>query len=133
MEDLNHGPLAKCAIYDNTENIKNTFPVSLLSRFLIARSLRAQSARLHGPTLENNISFSRFFAAAPAMSAPTLVITCESAASSTSLESTVSTPGGLSFATTAHACCTSLVSRGPAREEEIPMRENTWPGVNRLR
>ena len=113
------------AIYDKMIRLKHTFPVSLLSRFLIARSLRAQSARLHGPTFENNISLSRLFAAAPAISAPTLAMTCESVASSTSLEFTVSTPEGFSFATSAHACCTSFVSRGPASVEEIPMRENT--------
>ena len=106
----------------------HTFPVSLLSRFLVARSLRAHRARLHGPTFVNNISRSRLFAAAPAISAPTLLLTW--GPPSTSLGSTVSTREGLSFVASAHACWTSLVSRGPASAEEIPMRENTWPGVN---
>lgn len=110
-----------------------TFPVSLLSRFLIARSVRAQRARLHGPTFVNSISLSRLFAAVPAISAPILLTTWDSPVASTSLDSTVSNPKELSFVASAHVCWTSLVSRGPASEEEIPMRENTWPGVNRFK
>lgn len=110
-----------------------TFPVNLRNRFLIARSLRAHRARLHGPTSENNNCLSRLFAAAPAISAPILLLTGDPLTTSTSVGSTVSAPVGFSFAAFAHASCTSLVSRGPASEEEIPIRENTLPGVKRFK